>query len=163
MEEGLTRTDAWSRRLVSGWFYWPACLAGTLLVGLAVFGPEAERRLAVEGQCAAMEAEVKALQESRDQLAAAEKALQDDPNYTESQVRLELGIVRPGEIRLPHPVRLQPPPPAAPAPDACPSPVLRTLSLFADSKFRFVALVVGAALLAAGILFSLPPKRQVQG
>ena len=146
--------------LGSGWIYWPLCLIACALVALAVLGPEAERRLDLERQCARMGAEVQSLAQARDQLEAAREALQQDPTYVEQVARHELGAVRPGEIRLPQPdefasVRLQPPAdPGAPGPPA--PPVLAFLASFADPQMRLVALVFGGMLLGAAVLFSIP-------
>ena len=143
--------------LGSGWIYWPLCLVACALVALAVLGPEAERRLDLERQCARMGAEVGSLAKARDQLQAAREALQADPTYVEQVARHELGAVRPGEIRLPQPdefasTRFQPPTdPTPPAP-----PVLAFLASFADPHMRLVALVVGGTLLGAAVLFSIP-------
>jgi cell division protein FtsB len=146
--------------LGSGWIYWPLCLVACALVALAVLGPEAERRLDLERQCARMQAEVGSLAQARDQLQAAHEALEKDPTYVEQVARHELGAVRPGEIRLPQPdefasVRFQPP--ADPTPPA--PPVLAFLASFADPQMRLVALVVGGVLLAAVVLFSIPTVR----
>jgi len=143
--------------LGSSWIYWPLCLIACALVALAVLGPEAERRLDLEQQCARMQAEVGSLAQARDQLQAAHEALQADPTYVEQVARHELGAVRPGEIRLPQPdefasVQFQPPTdPTSPAP-----PVLGFLASFADPQVRLLALVVGGMLLAAAVLFSIP-------
>ena len=171
--------------LGSGWIYWPLCLIACALVALAVLGPEAERRLDLERQCARMGAEVGSLAKARDQLQAAREALQADPTYVEQVARHELGAVRPGEIRLPQPdefasVRFQPPAdPGAPGvasakpgfalrsshgrlalPGAEPGPpappVLGFLASFADPQVHLMALVVGGMLLAAAVLFSIP-------
>ena len=130
------------------------------LLGLAVLGPEAVRRLSVERHLAVMQAEVDTLTQTRDQLAAAEKALQNDPQYTERVVRHELGLVRPGEMRMTQKVR-----PGSAVPDQEPKPVvvntppyMVSLALFGDDKFRFVSMVAGATLLVIGILFSLPGR-----
>jgi len=157
----MKRSDVWNRRLASGWIYWPATLTGLFLLALAILGPEADRRLGVEGQTAVMQAEVDALARTRDQLAATEKALQTDPNFTERVVRRELGITRPGEMRLPQPVTLEA---AAPAPaQAADSriifpPVMEALARYGNSWLRFSALVVGCTLLASGVLLSLPGR-----
>jgi cell division protein FtsB len=145
--------------LGSGWIYWPLCLVACALVALAVLGPEAERRLDLEQQCARMQAEVGSLAQARDQLQAAHEALQADPTYVEQVARHELGAVRPGEIRLPQPdefpsTRFQPPADPAPGPPA--PPVLEFLASFADPQVRLMALVVGGMLLAAAVLFSIP-------
>ena len=158
----MTKPDAWTERLASGWIYWPACLMGLALVSLAVLGPEAERNLDVKLQGAAMQAEVQALTETRDRAAAVEQALQDDPMIIERVVRHELGLVRPGEIRLPQRVNPQAVlnDAAAPRPDV--SIALLALALFGDVKLQFLAMVIGATLLASAILFSLPGKKAVQ-
>jgi len=160
--------------LGSGWIYWPLCLIACALVALAVLGPEAERRLDLERQCARMGAEVGSLAKARDQLQAAREALQADPTYVEQVARHELGAVRPGEIRLPQPdefasVRFQPPAdPGAPGvasakpgfalaePGPPAPPILAFLASFADSQVRLVALVFGGMLLAVAVLFSIP-------
>jgi len=146
---------------MSGWFYWPACLGGTLLVALAVLGPEAQRRLDVEFQCAGMETEVESLSETRAQMAAAELALRQDPAYTERIVRHELGIVRPGETPLPRPSPplgpIHPPPPPAPRDTM---PLVAFLARFSDAHWQFTALVIGGALLVSAVLFSLPSGKQ---
>jgi cell division protein FtsB len=146
--------------LGSGWIYWPLCLIACALVALAVLGPEEERRLDLEQQCARMQAEVQSLAQARDQLEAAREALEKDPTYVEQVARHELGAVRPGEIRLPQPdefasVRFQPP--ADPTPTA--PPVLGFLASFADPQVRLVVLVVGGMLLAAAVILSLPTRR----
>jgi cell division protein FtsB len=156
----MTKPDVWSERLASGWIYWPACLLGLALVSLAVLGPEAERNLDVKLQGAAMQAEVQALTETRDREVAVEQALKDDPMIIERVVRHELGLVRPGEIRLPQRVNPQAVHAAAPRPDV--SPALLALALFGDAKLQFLAMVIGATLLASAILFSLPGKKTVQ-
>jgi len=141
----------------SGWIYWPLCLIACALMALAVLGPEAERRLELEQQCARMEAEVQSLTQARDQLQAARDALQQDPTYVQQVARHELGAVRPGEIRLPQPdefasVRFQPP--ADPTPSA--PPVLAFLASFVDSQMRLAALVVGSVFLGIAVVLSIP-------
>ena len=153
--------DAWTRCLASSLIYWPVCLAGVVLVGLALYGPEAERRLAVEGQCTAMQTEVRALEQTRDQLAAAERALQNDPAYAEQVVRHEMGIVRAGETRLPLASKPKPAAPQAPAAGEAP-PVLVTLSRFAEPQVRYTALVSGSALLMVGLVLSLPGRQRTE-
>jgi len=162
MVKDNTTSDVWSERLASGWIYWPACLVGLALVSLAVLGPEAERNLDVKLQGAAMEAEVKALTETRDREVAVERALKDDPMIIERVVRHELGLVRPGEIRLPQRVNPQAVLKDAAAPEPDVSLALLTLALFGDTKLQFLAMVIGATLLASAILFSLPGKKTVQ-
>jgi len=158
----MTKPDVWSERLASGWIYWPACFVGLALVSLAVLGPEAERNLDVKRQCAAMQAEVQALTETRDREVAVERALKDDPMIIERVVRHELGLVRPGEIRLPQRVNPQAVLKDAAAPEPDVSPALLALALFGDTKLQFLAMVIGATLLASAILFSLPGKKAVQ-
>ena len=176
MEKGVIQSDVWTRRLASGWIYWPACLLGVFLIALAVLGPEAERRLGVKGQCDAMQTEIDALARARDQLKAAEHALEHDPLYTERVVRHELGITRPGETRLPQPVGLLPAPkpetaapakPTAPLVADWPPPLtvdtaMVALANYGNSWLRFVTLVTGVTLLSIGVLFSLPGLRRVQ-
>jgi len=159
----MIATDKWSDRLASGWIFWPVCLGGILLVAVAVLGPEADRRLDVERQCAAMQAEVDSLTQTRDKLATVEKALQSDTQYLEKTVRHELGIVRPGEMRLPQKVKMQTPATlaAARAAEDRPTP-LAVLALFGDPHLRFVTMVIGMAMLAVGILISLPGKKPAE-
>jgi len=153
--------DPLARQLVSGWFYWPACLGGILLMALAVIGPEAQRRLNVESQCAAMQTEVDALSKARDQMAAAERALRQDPAYTERIVRHELGIVRTGETPLPRPMPpLGPMQPTLPPAPRDTMPLLAFLARFSDTHWQFTALVIGGALLVSAVLFSLPAGKQ---
>jgi len=158
----VSRLDTWTRRLGSPFLYWPACVVGVGLMALALLAPEAERRLAVEEQCIRMDAEVTALRHTRDQLAAAAHALENDPVYLERVARHDQNIVRPGEIRLPlPPSRLTPrnhqP---QPAPSTVP-PIVAELARFHDPRYRLGALIVGVVLLATGVVFSLPtrPKR----
>jgi cell division protein FtsB len=132
-------------------------------VGLALCGPEAARRLDVERQTAAVQAEVNALAQLRDQLTAVETALQDNPQYLERTVRHELGLVRPGEVRLPQKVKLQAP--AAPAASAAtqaelPS-AMEVVALFGNPHLRLMAMVVGTGLLAAAVVVSLPGRKPV--
>ncbi len=162
MEEGVTKPDVWSARLASGWIFWPLCLAGAALVGLALVGPEVERRLDIDGQCAVMQAEVDALKQTRDQLSAAAGALENDPTYLEHQVRRELGIVRPGEIRMSQGTPLPEPPAPAASPEFTATPAVRAVAMFGDPHLRFISMVAGATLLAVGILFSLPGRNGVQ-
>ncbi|MCX5653679.1 MAG: septum formation initiator family protein [Planctomycetota bacterium] len=164
MEESVIQTDKWTARLASGWIFWPVCLGGIMLVALAVLGPEAERRLDVERQCAAMQAEVDSLTQTRDQLATVEKALQGDQHYLERTVRHELGIVRPGETRLPQKVKVRPPTASAAARAEADQPTpLAVLALFANPHLRFMTMVIGTAMLVIGILVSMPGKKQVAG
>jgi len=136
---------------------------GAAAIGLALYGPEAERRLGVERQTAAVQAEVNALAQLRDQLAAVEKALQDDPQYLERTVRYELGLVRPGEMRLPQKVKLAPAAPAAAQGGPAELPTaMEVVALFGNDHLRFIAMVTGIALLVAAVIVSLPGRRQVQ-
>jgi hypothetical protein len=158
MEERLAKLDIWMNRLTTPWIFWPVCLAGVCLVGLAVLGPEAERNLDVKRQCAVMKAEVDALSQTRDQDAVLERGLKDDPAVIERVVRHELGIVRPGEIRLPQRVR---PSVTREAPELAVADVpmpLRVLALFGEPMLRFVSMVIGGTLLVTAILFSVPGK-----
>lgn len=159
----MSRLDVWTRGLGSPWLYWPTCIVGVSLMALALLAPEAQRRCAVEHQCARMDAEVAALQQTHDQLAAAAHALQHDPAYAEQVTRHDQNIVRPGEMRLPLPTgrlsRLHETPEPA---ESTVAPVVAELAACADQRFGFGAMVTGASLLAAGIVFSLPtrPKRR---
>jgi len=150
-------------RLSSGWFYWPACILGCGLVTLVVMGPEAKRRIAIERQCATMEAEVGRLAEARDQLEAARQALQSDPDYMERIARHELGLAQPGEVRLPQPVSLsleRPDEPPAPEPRLVGvAPVLVLVARFAEPPVPWIALSLGGALLAAAVFLSIPTAR----
>jgi hypothetical protein len=160
VEESVIATDKWTERLASGWIFWPMCLGGILMVAVAVLGPEADRRLDVERQCAAMQAEVDSLTQTRDQLATVEKALQSDEQYLEKTVRHELGLVRPGEIRLPQKVKFQAPAAGEAAGAAADQPTpLAVLALFGNPHLRLVTMVIGVAMLAVGILISLPGKK----
>jgi cell division protein FtsB len=158
----MTRSDIWTRRLASGWIFWPTSLMGLFLLGLAILGPEADQRLAIERQTAGMQAEVDGFVQTRDQLAAMEKALVNDPNFTERVVRHELGITRPGEVRLPQPVKLEaktPEPAAALAADTPLAQAMESLSQYKrGSWLEFSALVVGGTLLAISVLVSIPGR-----
>jgi hypothetical protein len=158
----MTSSDIWNRRLATGWIFWPACLTGLFLVGLGILGPDADRRLGVEHQCAAMQTEVDSLAQTRDQLAAIEDALQNDPNFTERVIRHELGITRPGEMRLPQPVAIQPKAAVASATSSSRvlfPPVMASLAEYReDAWLRLVVLVVGGTLLACCVLLSIPGK-----
>lgn len=159
----MSRLDIWSRRLTSPWLYWPTCVIGVTLIALALIAPEAERRCAVEHQCARMDAEVTALRLTRDQLAAAAHALQHDPAYIEQVARHDQNIVRPGEIRLPLPAgRLNRPKPTPQTAESTVPPALAKLATLPGPRFRLGAIIAGASLLAAGVVFSLPtpPKRR---
>jgi len=125
-----------------------------------VLGPEAQRRLAVERQCAEMEAEVGALGVARDRLDTARQALQDDPAYLETVARHELGVVRPGETPMPQPQPLRPARSATPvAPEPAPAPGLEFLALFSESPVRTASFAIGGALLLGAVLASLPSAR----
>ena len=163
MGDTVSQLDVWSRRLSSPFLCWPTCVAGVALMALALLAPEAERRLAVEGQCIRMDAEVAALQQTRDQLAAAANALENDPAYVERVARHDLNIVRPGEMRLPLPPsrltrRTDAPEPA----ESTVPPIVAELARFPDPRYQLGAMIVGAGLLASGIVFSVPtrPKRR---
>ena len=158
MAERVTGMDLFSRVFGSPWVYWPMCAVGVALVALAVLGPEARRRVAMEHHCVVMEAEVEALRRTRDELTAAAKALESDPAYAERVVRHDLKMVRPGETPLPAPgtrrtgrqddERLQWQVPA----------VVAMVAPWADRPWRFGALASGVCLLAAGVIFSLPGR-----
>jgi len=152
----------------SGLLFWPLCAVGLALVALAVLGPEAERRLVLQRQIDAMQAEVDLLHETAGQLAAADKALRDDPEYRERIVRHELGITRPGEVRMRQPVKTGATAPDAPAPvrsldpfrAASPLPEwLGLVASFADPGIRTLSMATGGTMLLAGILLSLPRPR----
>jgi len=149
--------DVWTRRLASGWIFWPACCVGVCLLGLALLGPEADRRVGVETQCVAMQAEVDALKQLRDQLAAKENALQNDPEYMERVVRGNLRLTKPGEIALPQPVRIEPAKKEEPktAHPLLPS-AMESLAKYGNPWLRMAALAGGVTLLGVAILLSLP-------
>jgi len=154
-------SGAWA----GGWFYWPVLIVGCTLVALATLGPEAERRLSVGRQCARMQAEVNVLKKTEAQLEAAAEALRRDPAYMERVARHELGITRPGEIRLPQPVTLNSeargePAPTEPAPLAPLGLALRVLELSAGRTVRLVVLGAGGALLATALLFGLSASKR---
>jgi len=160
VEESVIRTDKWTARLASGWIFWPACLGGILMVALAVLGPEADRRLDVERQCAAMQAEVDSLTQTRDQLMTVEKALQGDEQYLERTVRHELGLVKPGETRLPQKVKVHAPTTSAAAQATADQPTpLAVIALFGNAHLRLMTMVIGVTMLVVGILISLPGKK----
>jgi hypothetical protein len=159
MEERLAKLDVWTERLATPWLFWPACLVGVALIGLAVLGSEAGRNVEVKRQCAVMEAERDALAQTRDQDLAIEKALNDDPATIERIVRHELGMVRPGEVRLPQRVR---PAISKDSPEAAEANVpaaMRMLAWFGDPMLRFSTMVAGGTLLVCAILFSLPGRQ----
>jgi len=160
VEESVSAPDPKpGRGLGSEFVYWPLCLIGVALVALAVLGPEVERRLLLDRQIAGMQAEVDALQHTRDQLAAAEEALKGDPEYRERIVRHEFGITRPGEIRLPQPVTSESLRAGAARPAMAPVPEwMRIVAWFSDPSTRLLALASGGTMLLAGILFSLPTR-----
>ena len=157
--------DFWTRVLASRFVFWPMCLAGLALIGLAVVGPEARRRLNVDQQCAAMQAEVDSLTFTRDQLLAKQSALQNNPAFIEQVVRDELGITRPGEEWMPLPPKAAPkeaPKEAEPAPPAARSaadPVLAYVVRYYDPARRFECLAIGTALLIVAIVLSLPGRQ----
>jgi cell division protein FtsB len=159
VEKAVNHPDVWSRRLGSRWVCWPACLAGLALIGYAVLGPEAQRRVAIERQCAAMQAEVDAMTLTRNQLEAKQSALGNNPAFIEQVVRDELGITRPGEEWLPLPSQAEKasekaPPPAEPAVP----PFVAELARHYDPNWHFGALVAGTTLLIAAVVLSLPGR-----
>jgi hypothetical protein len=159
MEERLAKFDAWTERLATPWLFWPACLLGVTLVGLAVLGPEARSNLGVKYQAADMQAEVDALAKTRDQDVAIERALREDPETIERMARHEIGVVRPGEIRLPQRVRpvLSKDRPEAVPPDV--PPALQVLAMFGDPLLSFTTMVIGGTILVSVILFNLPGRK----
>jgi len=153
--------DERSRRPVSGLLFWPVCLAGVGLVALGVLGPEAKHRQDVERQIVGMQGAGDRLTQTKDQLATAAEALRDDPQYQERIIRHELGIVRPGEIRMPQPVEAERMNEGVAAPTR-PRDLPRwvePLILFAEDDVRTLSLGTGAAMLLAGFLMSLPVVR----
>jgi hypothetical protein len=159
MEERLAKFDAWTERLATPYLFWPACAIGVFLVGLGILGPEASRNVEVKRQCAVMAAERDALAQTIGQDRAIEKALENDPAVIERVVRLELGIVRPGEVRLPQRVRATA---ARVSPEAAEADVplaMEALAIFGQPLLRFVTLVGGGTILVCAVLFSLPGRR----
>jgi hypothetical protein len=158
----MAQSDIWTRRLASGWIYWPTCLTGLFLLGLGILGPEADRRLKVESQVTAMQAEVDALTQTRNQLATIRTALETDPNFTERVVRQELGITRPGEMRLTQPVKLESKAVETPTPSTSrilyPEVMASLAEYKEDSWLRLSALVMGSTLLGCGVLLSVPGR-----
>lgn len=160
MEEGVSGSDAWTRRLASGWIYWPACLMGLALVSLGILGPEAERRIGVEAQCASMQAEVDALRQTAGQLAAKDQALRSDREYLQRVVRRDQRLSRPGEICLPQPDK-----PGADSKDVPTAarlvlpPVMESLAKYGNPWLRVMVLVGGVTLLGIAVLLSLPGKQ----
>jgi len=155
----VSQLDLWSRRLSSPFLYWPVCVLGVSLMAAALLAPEAERRCAVERQCIRMDTEVAALQHTRDQLAAAAHALENDPVYVERVARHDQNIVRPGEMRLPLPPtrltrRTDMPEPA----ESTVPPIVVKLAAFPDPRYRLGAMIAGVSLLASGIVFSVPTR-----
>ena len=160
MEESVKRENVWTSRLASPLIFWPAAMAGIALIALAVLGPEAGRRLVLEAQVADMQAEVDALQFTCDQLQATEAALQTDPAFLESTVRHELGVVRPGEVRLPQPASLRTSGPRQQATDQQPPDRrLVFLARFGDAASNQALLACGGALLLVAMVLSLPGRK----
>ena len=163
MGNTVSQLDVWSRRLSSPFLYWPVCVLGTSLIAAALLAPEAERRLAIEGQCIRMDTEVAALQHTHDQLAAGAQALEDDPLYVERVARHDQNIVRPGEMRLPlPPTRLTRRTDEVEPAESTVPPIVVKLAQFPDRRYRLGAMIAGVSLLASGIVFSVPtrPKRR---
>ena len=132
-----------------------------LLAGLGVLGPEARRRLEIEAQCAAMQAEVDSLTLTRDQLLARQNALHDNPAFIEQVVRDELGITRPGEEWLPLPPKAAPKDadPATATAQVAADPVLAYVARYYDPARRFECLAIGTSLLIVAIVLSLPGRQ----
>lgn len=158
MAERVAGADLFSRVFGSPWVYWPMCAVGVALVALAVLGPEARRRVAIEHHCVVMEAEVEALRRTRDELTAAAQALESDPAYAERVVRHDLKIVRPGEVALPAPSAGKTDRPADETLHWQVAPVVAMLAPWADRPWRLGALATGVCLLASGVVFSLPGR-----
>jgi hypothetical protein len=158
VEEGVTASEAWSRRLAGGWFFWPVSAAAMGLVALALVGPELGRHAAVTVQRDALRTEVAALEETVQDLEAIRDALQNDPAYTEQVVRHELGLVRAGEVRLPMPVDLKRHPEAPPLPRPGGGLVPAVLARLASPSARLTAILAGGAILGAAVLLSVPSR-----
>jgi hypothetical protein len=129
------------------------------LLALGVLGPDAARRIEMEGRCLAMEAEVESLEKAEAELKAERQALRTDPAYTERVIRAELGIVRPGETPLPMPREIggretvSPPPAAAELARA-----RELLEPWNRPPIRLTTLLSGGLLLAAALLLSVPNR-----
>lgn len=158
MEESVTRPETWSRRLASGWLFWPLAAAALGLVALAVLGPELAHRADVQRQVAVLRAEVETLQETCLDLEAVRDALRSDPTFTEQVLRHELGLVRPGEIPVPEPEDLTPPQAPAPPPAVGAGLPPAILAGVADPSARLAAILTGGALLGAALLLSAPSR-----
>lgn len=160
----MSTLTTWAARTAGRWAYWLLLLpGGCALVGLALLGPVAVQRLAVERQCLAMQAEVDTLQETADRLAAAEYALENDPAYIERVVRHELGVTRPGEVHLARPVPLgigltETPVPPEPVLPPMARPLVALAHHMSDPTTRCATLMAGVFLLAVGVVFSLPSR-----
>jgi len=144
------------RVMGTGWVYWPMCVVGMGLVALAVLGPEADRRIRIEHHCQVMEAEVESLRRTQETLLATAEALESDPAYTERVVRQDLRLVRPGERPMPAPPTLRVPQDEQAVLRWKVPPLIALVAPWSEPRWRLAALVAGAALLAAAIIFSLP-------
>jgi len=160
--ERISGADLFTRVFGSPWVYWPMCAVGVALVALAVLGPEARRRVAIEHHCVVMEAEVEALRRTRDELTAAAEALESDPAFAERVVRHDLKLVRPGETPLPAPADIRTDPPSDETLQWQVPPVVAMLAPWADRPWRFGALAAGGCLLAAAVIFSLPGRAKAR-
>jgi len=160
VENRLSPSEWVTRILGSRWVFWPMCLVGVALVALAVLGPEARRRIRIEHHCQVMEAEVEALRKTHSELAASAQALESDPAYAERVVRRDLKIVRPGETPLPAPGESTRNRPARETLRWDVPPLIALLSPWAERPWRMGALVAGACLLVAAVIFSLPERRK---
>ncbi len=150
MEEGVTTTDRWARRLGGPWVFWPMSLVGLGLLAAAWLGPAARVRLQLEADCAQMQVEVDQLLETQASLKATREALLSEPRYSERVVRQELRLVRPGEVRLAQPTALgMDVAPLGPRPAAArwtPDPVLAAVARFAEPRLQLRAFMAGVAL-----------------
>ncbi len=124
---------------------------------MGVLGPDAARHIDMERRCAAMQAEVQAIETAQRGLEAERDALRTDPAYTEQVIRAELGIVRPGEIPVPLPQEIGPPTPPAPPPLAAElEQALEVLEPLNQPSARLATLLSGGLLVAAALLLSVP-------
>jgi cell division protein FtsB len=152
--------DVWTDRLATGWLFWPAMVAGVVLVGLAILGPDADTNLDVKRQCAVMQAEVDALSQTRAQDVAIVRALKEDPVIIEGAARQELGLVKPGEVRLPGRIKPAVTKESPEAAEPVVHPALRTLAMFDYPLLRFSSFVAGGAILLSIIVLSLPGRKR---
>ncbi len=153
----MTPDERWARRLAAGWVFWPVCVASVGLLAAAALGPTLARRLELEGQIGAMAEEVGRLEEDLERLQAARGALDHDPAYTERIIREELGLARPGEVRLPEPVAVETDADTPAVPAAPPAHVAAILR-FADPRAQTAGILAGSLALGVALVLSLPTK-----